>query len=206
MSYYDVRFVFTSSCLLEGSCLIMMFGSSLPLVVCWKAHVLFTLFVFFVAYIGVQHTLCSVSVSIFVVLCTLYCQFLWILHCLLPFRYSLTFINKTHNHLSPQLFEYKADYEIQRWQSRSWLGTSPKMWAGLNRLKTSLDVASELLIIFCHRSCLLKQCNNCCQVKKGQIALVVNLSDDSRAPKVLTDIQIQILFRYILTRINRHST
>jgi hypothetical protein len=62
------------------------------------------------------------------------------------------------------------------------------MWAGLNRLKTSLDVASELLIIFCHRSCLLKQCNNCCQVKKGQIALVVNLSDDSRAPKVLTDI------------------
>jgi hypothetical protein len=40
MSYYDVRFVFTSSCLLEGSCLIMMFGSSLPLVVCRRAHVL----------------------------------------------------------------------------------------------------------------------------------------------------------------------
>jgi hypothetical protein len=62
------------------------------------------------------------------------------------------------------------------------------MWTGLNRLMdTSLDLASELLIMFCHRLCLLQQCNNCCQVKKGQIALVVNLSDDSRAPKVLTD-------------------
>ena len=39
-----VRVVFTSSCLQEGSCLIyVMFGSSLPPVVCRSAHVLFTL-------------------------------------------------------------------------------------------------------------------------------------------------------------------
>ena len=39
-----VRVVFTSSCLQEGSCLIyVMFGSSLPPVVCKRAHVLFTL-------------------------------------------------------------------------------------------------------------------------------------------------------------------
>ena len=45
MSYLRyVRFVFTSSCVQEGSCLIyVMFGSSLPPVVCIKAHVLFTL-------------------------------------------------------------------------------------------------------------------------------------------------------------------
>ena len=45
MSYiHYVRFVFTSSCLLEGSCLIyVMFGSSLPPVVCERAHVLYSL-------------------------------------------------------------------------------------------------------------------------------------------------------------------
>ena len=45
MSYIRyVLFVVTSSCLQEGSCLIyVMFGQSLPPVVCRKAHVLFTL-------------------------------------------------------------------------------------------------------------------------------------------------------------------
>ena len=45
MSYLRyVLFVFTSSCLQEGSCLIyVMFCSSLPPVVCRRAHVLFTL-------------------------------------------------------------------------------------------------------------------------------------------------------------------
>jgi hypothetical protein len=45
MSYLRyVPFVFTSSCLLEGSCLIyVMFGSSLPPVVCRRARVLLTL-------------------------------------------------------------------------------------------------------------------------------------------------------------------
>ena len=45
MSYiHYVRFVFTTSCMQEGSCLIyVMFCSSLPPVVCRRAHVLFTL-------------------------------------------------------------------------------------------------------------------------------------------------------------------
>ena len=45
MSYLRyVRFVFISSCLQDGSCLIyVMFGSSLPPFVCRRAHVLFTL-------------------------------------------------------------------------------------------------------------------------------------------------------------------
>jgi hypothetical protein len=45
MSYLRyVQFVFTSSCLKEGSCPIyVMFCSSLPPVVCRRAHVLFTL-------------------------------------------------------------------------------------------------------------------------------------------------------------------
>ena len=43
MSYLRyVQFVFTSSCLWEGTCLIM-FSSSLPPVVCRREHVLFTL-------------------------------------------------------------------------------------------------------------------------------------------------------------------
>ena len=57
-----------------------MFGSSLPLVVCGMAHVLFTLFVF----------LFCLSPSC--VLCTQCCQFLWIVHVWLPLRYFLTFI------------------------------------------------------------------------------------------------------------------
>jgi hypothetical protein len=45
MSYLRyVQFVFTSSCVQEGSCPIyVMFSSSLPPVVCRRAHVLFTL-------------------------------------------------------------------------------------------------------------------------------------------------------------------
>jgi hypothetical protein len=56
-----------------------MFDSSLPPVVCRRAHVLLTLFVFF-AHSGVQQILCCVFVLFFLVLCTLCCQFLWIVH------------------------------------------------------------------------------------------------------------------------------
>jgi hypothetical protein len=35
---YDVRVIFTSSCLWEGECL-MMFGSSLPPVVCGRVNI-----------------------------------------------------------------------------------------------------------------------------------------------------------------------
>ena len=41
---------------------------------------------------GVQHILCYVFVLLFVVLCTLCCQFLWTVLFWLPLRYSLTFI------------------------------------------------------------------------------------------------------------------
>jgi hypothetical protein len=60
-----------------------IFGSYLPPVVCRRAHVLFTLFVF-IAYSGVQHILCCVFVLFFFVLCTLCCQFLWIVYFWLP--------------------------------------------------------------------------------------------------------------------------
>jgi hypothetical protein len=46
------------------------------------------------AYNGVQHMLCCVFVLFFFVLCNLCCQFLWIVHSLLPLRYSLTFISR----------------------------------------------------------------------------------------------------------------
>jgi hypothetical protein len=36
--------------------------------------------------------LCYVYVLFFLVLCTICCQFLWIVHLWLPLRYSLTFI------------------------------------------------------------------------------------------------------------------
>jgi len=66
----DVRFVFTTSCLSEGSCLIY---------VC-------------LCYSGVQHILCCVFALFVFVLCALCYQFLWIVNFLLSLRYSLTFI------------------------------------------------------------------------------------------------------------------
>jgi hypothetical protein len=44
------------------------------------------------AYSGVQRILCCVFVLSSFVLCIPCCQFLWIVHCWLPLRYSLTFI------------------------------------------------------------------------------------------------------------------
>ena len=45
------------------------------------------------AYSGVQHILCYVFVLFVFLLCTLCCQFPWIVHFWEPLRYSLTFIN-----------------------------------------------------------------------------------------------------------------
>ena len=67
-----------------------IFGFSLPPVVCRRAHVFLKLFVLFV-YNAVSITYCVV-VLLAIVLCTLCCQFLWIINLLLPLRYSLTFI------------------------------------------------------------------------------------------------------------------
>jgi hypothetical protein len=56
-----------------------MFGSSLPPVDCRMAHVLFTLFVMF-TYSGIQNILCCVIVLFVFDLCTLCCQFLYIIY------------------------------------------------------------------------------------------------------------------------------
>ena len=65
----DIRFVFTSSCLQEGSCLIYVICACLCIVV--------------------FNTYCAV---VFFFLCTQCCQFLWIVIIVLPLRYSLAFI------------------------------------------------------------------------------------------------------------------
>jgi hypothetical protein len=58
----------------------IMFRSSLPLVVCRRAHALFTLFLF-VAYSGVQHILSCVFVLFDLVLCLVYGGVQHILSC-----------------------------------------------------------------------------------------------------------------------------
>ena len=69
---------------------------SLPPVVCRRAHVLnlcyFCLFTYSAQWTGIQYILCCVFVLFIFVLCILCFHFLWIIHFLLPFRYSLTFI------------------------------------------------------------------------------------------------------------------
>jgi hypothetical protein len=91
-------------------CIKTMFGSSLPPVVCRRAHVLFRLFVFVcIQWCPTYIVLCFCFIS----LCLVYpicCQFLWIVHLWLPLRYSLTviyqdnmkksisFVNGTHSY------------------------------------------------------------------------------------------------------------
>ena len=71
-----------------------MFESSLLSVVCRRAHVLFTLLCLSTNS-GIQHILCCVFGLFFLVLCTLCCQFLWIIPFFIVFRYSLIFIEIT---------------------------------------------------------------------------------------------------------------
>jgi hypothetical protein len=116
----DVRFVFTSSCLSYLRYPIMCLY--VPSSVLWcSVRLYFQLFVLFtlsyyvslrsvfcvvmfglslsylcylclLAYSGVHHILCCVFIMYFFVLCTLCCQFLWIVYFVLPLRYSLTLI------------------------------------------------------------------------------------------------------------------
>ena len=69
---------FTSSCLYEGSCLINVICVCLQRVVsnaqCVRFLLVFVWFLFFV-------------------LCDMRCQFLWIVHFVLPLQYSLSFID-----------------------------------------------------------------------------------------------------------------
>jgi len=68
-----------------------VFDSSLPLVVCRRAHVICVCL-----HIVVSNTLCCVFVLFFFVSCTLCCQFLWIVHFWLALRYSLMLIYHKH--------------------------------------------------------------------------------------------------------------
>jgi hypothetical protein len=69
---------FTSSCFLEGSCLINVICVCLRIMVsnahCVRFLLVFVWFLFFV-------------------LCDMRCQFLWIVHFVLPLQYSLSFID-----------------------------------------------------------------------------------------------------------------
>ena len=69
---------FTSSCLQEGSCLINVICVCLRIVVsnahCVRFLLVYVWFLFFV-------------------LCDMRCQFLWIVHFVLPLQYSLSFID-----------------------------------------------------------------------------------------------------------------
>ena len=62
------------------------------------------------AHSGVQHILSCVFVLFFLVLYTLCCQFLWIVHFWLPYRYSLTFIFNIclYNRCLPPLIERRV--------------------------------------------------------------------------------------------------
>ena len=68
-----------------------MFVSSLPSVVC-RGFMSYLRCLCLFAHSGDQHILFCVFIWFFVALCTLCCQFLCIVHFLLPLRYSLTFI------------------------------------------------------------------------------------------------------------------
>ena len=74
-----------------------MVGSSLPPVVCKRAHVLLTLFVFACGEWCPTHIVLGFLLVfvwfLFFVLCDLRCQFLWIVQFVLPLQYSLSFID-----------------------------------------------------------------------------------------------------------------
>ena len=63
-----------------------LFGSSLPL--CVGGPMYYLRYLCLLAYSGVQHK----CVVFFIILCTICCQILWIVHFGLPLGYSLTFI------------------------------------------------------------------------------------------------------------------
>ena len=66
-----------------------MFGSSLRQVVCMLMSYL--RYLCLLAHSGVPHILCCVFALFFVVLCTLCCQFLWVVQFLLPLPYFIFF-------------------------------------------------------------------------------------------------------------------
>jgi hypothetical protein len=96
-----------------------MFGSSLPPVAYRRARVLFTLLVF------VCKLWCSTHIVFvfFVVLCSLCCQFLWIVPFWLPLRYSLMFIYTGKYDRSVDS-HYNCNKHMNKYYDR-WLSSGP---------------------------------------------------------------------------------
>ena len=67
--------------------------------VCIGGPVSYLRYLYLLAHSSVQHILCSVFVLFVLVLFTLCCQFLWIVHYWLPLWYSLTFIKQNIGHI-----------------------------------------------------------------------------------------------------------
>jgi len=66
------------------------------------------------AHSGVLHKLCCVFALVFIVLCTLCCKIIWIVHAWVPLQYSLTFIqsySKT-NHWTVTIY-LSSSYKVQ---------------------------------------------------------------------------------------------
>ena len=91
----DVRYDFN---------MITMLDSSLSPVVYRRTHVLFTLFVFVCIKWCPTHIVLCFDLFV-IVLCTLCCQVLWIVHFWLPHRYSIAFI-------------YWNDLQIKQYQTK----------------------------------------------------------------------------------------
>ena len=70
------------------------------------------------AHSGVQHILCYDFLLFFVVLCTLSCHFLWIVHLWLPLRYSLRLLRKkthTQSKILTQIIKLKLNFTKQKY-------------------------------------------------------------------------------------------
>ena len=86
--------------------------SFLPSVVCRRAHVLITLFVFVRIY-GVQHILYCAFVLFVFVLCSLCCQFLWVVDFWLPLPYD-------HSHDCPDCMDEPISSINSEWHGRTY--------------------------------------------------------------------------------------
>ena len=70
------------------------------------------------AYNGFQHIVCCVFALFVSVMCTLCCQFLWIVHFWLPLRYSLTFIYSINLFISSHPMQSKSSLSYYTFSRR----------------------------------------------------------------------------------------
>ena len=107
MNYLSTQCIFQTLSLRYDFCIKTMFGSSLPPVVFKRPGLMSYLrYLCLLVYSGVQHILSCVFVSFFFVLCTLNCQFLWIVQFGLPLRYSQTFIYSTFKLIKLHIYHH----------------------------------------------------------------------------------------------------